>query len=281
MPEADRRSIFKVGFSEIPTTRSLNGIGVKRPTTGRYSVGSDHSQVQQPPFTLSEVKYMNMLTGLKRHSPPPKFRYIDQFAHGNSLAILDIGCGNNSPSLTKQYFPTCTYDGVDIQEYNLNAADHEQMDRFFPVTSEGDGYHAIPEKAYDVVIASHVFEHMRRPNPIIMALCGKLRTGGLFYSAFPSERSLSLPSAVGTLHFSDDRTHVFVPSIREVANIMLAQGLTILYGGCPTYGLARQLAARIAAPMQALRASLFGKKPNARFVWPYYQFESCVVGILP
>ena len=103
------------------------------------------------------------------------------------------------------------------------------MDAFYLLGTDGSGYAAIPDGSYDFVILNHVLEHMAAPAPILAALCSKLKPGGYIWIAFPSLRSLSLPSSEDeTLQFCDDPTHVYVTEIREVANILLANGVKIL-----------------------------------------------------
>src|SRR5579875_3321351 len=119
---------------------------------------------------------------------PMKFRFI----RGKLVAgarILDIGCGNGSPSLTKRWFPGCHYAGADIERYNLKDADIAAMDEFFLLGRDGSGYDAIPEASYDFVILNHVIEHMPDPKPVLASLCSKLRPGAHIWIAFPSLRS--------------------------------------------------------------------------------------------
>ena len=48
-----------------------------------------------------------------------------------------------------------------------------------------------------------------------------LKPDGCIYIEFPSVRSLNLPSMRGALNFCDDKTHLRIYSIQEVANILL------------------------------------------------------------
>ena len=63
---------------------------------------------------------------------PMKFRYVRGRLASAAPRILDIGCGNGSPTLTKRWFPGCHYAGADIQRYNLSDADVAAMDEFYP-----------------------------------------------------------------------------------------------------------------------------------------------------
>jgi len=131
-----------------------------------------------------------------------KFRRVRRKLTAPSPRILDIGCGNGSPTVTKRWFPGCHYAGADIQRYKLSNADVAAMDVFFPLNIDGSGYDAIPDASYDFVILNHVVEHMRDPAPVVATLCAKLKPGGYIWIAFPSLRSLSLPHSVDeTLNF--------------------------------------------------------------------------------
>lgn len=219
---------------------------------------------------------MSTIPLVKRLIPAPKFHYVLKLrGRDKALDFLDIGCGNHSPSLTKTFFPQATYSGVDIQDYNIDDEDRRQMDHFYLVNADGSGYDQIPDGSFDVVIANHVFEHMRNPLQLLPILCRKLRNGGLFYAAFPSEQSLGLPSAVGTLNFCDDTTHVFLPSVREMANALMAENFRIIHGGYPRCTL-RYLISFPCALAENLRYLFTGRR-TARGVWPYYGFEVCVV----
>jgi 2-polyprenyl-3-methyl-5-hydroxy-6-metoxy-1,4-benzoquinol methylase len=97
--------------------------------------------------------------------PPNKFRHALKHLQGvRRPRILDIGCGNKSPSITKHWFPDSEYHGVDIVEnYNISVEDKKAIDRFIKVTIEGGGYDQIEDSSYDLLIMSHVIEpHMKR-----------------------------------------------------------------------------------------------------------------------
>ena len=164
---------------------------------------------------------------------PMKFRYVRGRLTLEAPRILDIGCGNGSPTLTRRWFPKCHYAGADIQRYRLSDADLCRNGR---VLSAGRGWlwlrREIPVASYDFVILNHVVEHMREPMAVVAKLCGKLKPGGYFWIAFPSERSLHLPHAEDeTLNFYDDPTHVYLPKVDEIAGVLLANGVNVLHAG--------------------------------------------------
>ena len=209
---------------------------------------------------------------------PMKFRYVRRRLPSTPLRILDIGCGNNSPSVTKRWFPGCHYTGADIQRYNLSEKDDAAMDAFFLLGAEGSGYEAIPDGSYDFVILNHVLEHMTEPAPVVAALCTKLKPGGLIWIAFPSLRSLELPSSVDeTLQFCDDPTHVYIPDVREVANLLLANGVKVLHAGRSREGFWTTMGDGIKL-LKRLVKRLFTGRFSGKGMWYLLGFEDHVLG---
>ena len=213
---------------------------------------------------------------IARHICPTKFLYVRRRLSGSKLRILDIGCGNNSPSTTKHWFPGSHYSGADIEQYNNNGGDIEAMDDFYLLGIDGSGYSEIPDASYDYVILHHVVEHMPVPTPILAAICSKVKPGGYIWIAFPSLRSLSLPSAEGTLQFCDDATHSYIPDIREVSNILLANGIKVLHAG-RSRSFAREALGAILLPWAMLRRLLTGRL-SSKGLWYILGFEDHVFG---
>jgi 2-polyprenyl-3-methyl-5-hydroxy-6-metoxy-1,4-benzoquinol methylase len=209
---------------------------------------------------------------------PMKFRYIRHRLTTSAPRILDIGCGNGSPSLTKKWFPGCHYSGADIQRYNLGSADDAAMNEFFAIGADGSGYEAIPEATYDLVILNHVVEHMANPAPILAALCSKLKPGGYIWIAFPSLRSLSLPHSVDeTLNFCDDPTHVYLPEVREIANVLLANGVKTVHAGRSREGFLTSVADCLKLAKRQLIRAITGRF-SGRGLWYVLGFEDHVLG---
>lgn len=210
------------------------------------------------------------------HVCPTKFLYFRRRLSVQAPRILDIGCGNNSPSTTKRWFPDCHYAGADIHQYNNNSDDIAALDAFYLLGSDGSGYAAIPDSSYDFVILHHVVEHMPAPAEILATLCSKLKPGGYIWIAFPSLRSLSLPSAHGTLQFCDDSTHVYVPDIREISNILLANGVAVLHAG-RSRDFVRTLIGAAVLPWAFLKRLITGRL-SSKGLWYILGFEDHVFG---
>jgi SAM-dependent methyltransferase len=208
---------------------------------------------------------------------PVKFRYV-RGKLAASPRILDVGCGNRSPSVTKRWFPGCYYAGADIQHYNLSEADDAAMDEFFQLGADGSGYDAIPGESFDFVILNHVIEHMAEPGPILAKLCGKLKPAGYIWVAFPSVRSLSLPHSLDeTLNFYDDPTHIAVPDLNEIANILLASGVKVLHAGRSREGFFTTLRDGFRLGKRVVKW-LFTRKFSGRGMWYILGFEDHVFG---
>lgn len=211
------------------------------------------------------------------HVCPTKFLYVRRrLAVRGNVRILDIGCGNNSPSTTKRWFPGCHYSGADIQSYNLSDEDTRAMSDFYPLGTDGSGYSAIPDRSYDFIILHHVLEHMATPTKTLATICSKLKPNGFIWIAFPSLRSLSLPSAEGSLQFCDDPTHTYLPDIREVSNILIANGVKVLHAG-RSRDLVRELIGAVVLPWALLRKAFTGRL-SGRGLWYVLGFEDHVLG---
>jgi len=209
---------------------------------------------------------------------PMKFRMVRRRLTAPSPRILDIGCGNGSPTVTKRWFPDCHYAGADIQRYKLSDADVAAMDAYFPLGADGSGYDAIPDASYDFVILNHVVEHMRKPAPVVASLCAKLKPGGYIWIAFPSLRSLSLPhSEDETLQFCDDPTHVYLPDVREMANVLLANGVAVLDAGRSREEFWTTLA-DVVKFCKRCAMRVFTGKFSGRGMWYLLGFEDHVFG---
>jgi SAM-dependent methyltransferase len=207
-----------------------------------------------------------------------KFRFVRDKLPSPSPRILDIGCGNGSPTVTKRWFPGCHYAGADIQRYRLGDADVAAIDEFFPLGTDGSGYDRIPEATYDFVILNHVIEHMAVPAPIVAALCRKLKPGGYIWIAFPSERSLTLPHSVDeTLNFHDDPTHVYLPKAPDIADILFANGVNVLHMGRSREGFWTTVADVFKLCKRLVRKLLTGEF-SGRGMWYLLGFEDHVFG---
>lgn len=197
--------------------------------------------------------------------------------------VLDAGCGNHSPTLTKKYFPCATYHGIDVSAWNNTSTDVSNTDHLFTIDLENTAalLNTIPSGFYDAVICSHVLEHLANPYDTLSALAQKVREGGVMYIESPNSRSLRLPSARrsflgihGCLNFYDDPTHKTLVDMREAEATTTAQGLTTLALG------QRRLKRRIVLLPLYMAAGIAtrGYVP-ASVVWDVAGFADCLVAM--
>jgi SAM-dependent methyltransferase len=163
---------------------------------------------------------------------PFKFHCIKPYIKASNFKLLDVGCGNHSPTKTKRHFPSCRYFGVDKTLYNNDQFDLAAMEQFYQIDLEQpQTLSCIPDQEFDAIICSHVIDHVRQGSEVVRVLSQKLRIGGVFFIEYPSHRSLNLPSMKGTLNFSDDATHCQLYSIVDLCNILMSQGYRVQRAG--------------------------------------------------
>jgi len=209
---------------------------------------------------------------------PVRLRIVDRMTKGKNkpLRVLDVGCGNSSPTVTKKWLGQVEYHGLDIQEYSITEQDREAIDNFIIVSPDDAEYLSVEEEFYDVLIMNHVIEHMEMPYSRLKKLLSKLKHGGVVWVAFPSIKSAGLPSADGTLNFFDDETHIYLPSVNEVVNSLLSSGVNVHYAG-PSYDLLRWLLGVALLPWGLIKWKLTGRM--CKGLWFIFGFETIVYGV--
>ena len=205
---------------------------------------------------------------------PPKFKYFYKRFQNLTVKILDIGCGNNSPEITKYWFPNSIYHGIDIQSY----IDQEQfIDKIFLVDLERNTLEDKITDSYDIIILSHVIEHIENGKQVVDFCCGRLKDNGHIYIEFPSVRSLNLPSAIGTLNFFDDPTHKKIYALNHIKKILIKHNIKIIKSGAR-----RDLRRIIFTTIPSLVINGFriitGKKIIAKGLWDIMGFADFIYG---
>ncbi|RAP24861.1 methyltransferase type 11 [Candidatus Marinamargulisbacteria bacterium SCGC AG-343-K17] len=159
---------------------------------------------------------------------PFRFNYFYPKFKKQPITILDVGCGNQSPTVTKKYFPQCIYHGVDRGNYNNSGRDMGLMDAYFELDLEESLLDELSDCYYDLIILSHVIEHLDNGLDVVERLSKKLKPGGHIYIEYPSLKSLQLPSADGSLHFCDDVTHKRLYHMMDIANELMSNDCMII-----------------------------------------------------
>ena len=223
---------------------------------------------------------LRVLANVYKKYSTPKYLYLAKYikqSKKSKIKLLDVGCGNRSPSITKMLFPDVEYYGVDKQFYNLSTEDIEILEnKFYKIDLENQSNlldKALPDDFFDFIILHHVIEHIRNGLEVLDILSQKLNIGGGIYIEFPSVKSLGLPSMKGTLQFCDDPTHIRLYTIPEVANVLLARGFKIIKAG------RRRNILRVLSFPLILPVYLLLDKPVAGAFWDILGFADFVYAI--
>ena len=167
---------------------------------------------------------------------PPKFRFIHSLFKNQTFNLLDVGAGSHSATKTKAVFPNCNYHGIDItRSYENDDADFKAMSGFYEMDLTQLQFSTIPENYFDVIMMSHIIEHLHNGDKVIEGLLSKLKKGGYIYIEYPAERSIRLPKMKRTLNFYDDPTHVRIYTVKEVEAVLQPHGFSILKSGTRRY----------------------------------------------
>jgi len=200
----------------------------------------------------------------------PKGRQAFLLAQMPGFTLLDVGCGNDSPALTKAVRPDCRYLGIDVADYNLSARSKQLADIYRVVPAEGFA-DAIAEfeGSVDAVVSWHNLEHCNDPKGVLRAMCRALRPGGALYLSFPSKASTGFPSRRGTLNFFDDPTHKQPPDVNDVLALLHAEGVEVTFLARRYRPLVPTVIGLLLEPVSALTRRLmpFGS------TWAFYGFE--------
>lgn len=202
--------------------------------------------------------------------PLSKARFIIGLAP--SASVLDVGCGNGSPSFFKRLNPSIRYTGLDIAEHGLEAADHAAADELIFVPSErfAEGITGLGAR-FDAVVSAHNIEHVEQPEAVLRSMCSVLRPAGRIYVSFPSTASVDFPSRGGCLNFYDDPTHRWLPDLAFVRGVMERCGCRVVVDCHQNQPYIGRVLGAIEEPMSRRRSRVMS------FTWHYWGFESVVI----
>lgn len=186
-------------------------------------------------------------------------------------AVLDVGCGNNSPFQVKTVLPHSVYTGIDIGDYNQtkpNRADHYILTSPESFSSEIGKF----IESFDAVISSHNLEHCNDRYATFQAMLSATRVGGKMYLAFPSQCSVSFPRRAGTLNYFDDPSHKGQPpDFDRLLAVSAEYGFETVFASRSHRPLLSRLLGLLSEPISRLR------KKVLRGTWEYYGFESVMI----
>lgn len=207
---------------------------------------------------------------LLRHTP--KFSCLHACFGNAPFILLDIGSGNHSPSKTRSIFPNCQYHGVDMDKYyNNDERDINAMHAFYELDLTSLNFDIIPNNHFDFIRMTHVIEHLKNGDQVIVNLLPKLKVGGYIYIEYPGIKSTKLPSMTGTLNFYDDATHVRIYSVPELRNLLQSNKLKVLQAGTR-----RNLLFLSAMPFRIINGLLKNGKLQGNYFWDLLGFAEFV-----
>lgn len=184
---------------------------------------------------VTDAEELALLLRAIDHKVPDRSHYPDWGRESflktlqSDARILDVGCGNDSPKITKDILPKCYYVGLDIADYNQ---DHKNLADEYIITNASDFCEKIKafDGEFDAVISAHNLEHCDDRDGVLKNMLSALRPGGLLYLAFPSLDSLRFPSREGTLNYFDDKTHKSLPpDFGKTITTISSMGFDIVY----------------------------------------------------
>jgi cyclopropane fatty-acyl-phospholipid synthase-like methyltransferase len=149
----------------------------------------------------------------------------------SKIKYLDIGCGNHSARLSCKYLHNVEYWGIDNGNYNNDSEDFDFMYKFINQDLEKSDLSEVPDAYFDVIVLSHVIEHLRNYRAVLSIVLNKLNEGGILFIETPTVESTRFPSKDGTLNFFDDSTHINPVPLDDVKQLLESHNYKIIANG--------------------------------------------------
>jgi len=213
---------------------------------------------------------------LRFFEKPARLEYMHKWLKKPEVKILDVGCGNNSPSRTKRHYPKCRYYGLDkARQQDISNQDIISMEQFFEIDlSNTNSLSQVPDMFFDCVLLSHVIEHLENGGEVIISLFQKLVKGGVIYIEFPSPKSVNFPRMKGTLNFYDDPSHVKIYQLEEISTLLSDNGLEIIRAGTR-----RSLKRILLLPLYALVSLVSHGYIGGSVFWDIFGFADYLIAV--
>lgn len=214
------------------------------------------------------------LKQLKHHvhcllHPRRKMAFI--FSIPKSAKVLDVGCGNSSPVITKTARPDLRYTGLDVCDYEQDLPASDYSEEYIVVSPENFASEIMKRpNSYDAVICCHNLEHCTEQEQVLIAMLRSLRKNGAIFLAFPCADSIRFPSREGTLNFFDDKTHTKPPDFYWIVNTLREEGFKITFAQRRYRPYRHFMVGLLLEPISRMR------KKVIRGTWSFYGFESII-----
>lgn len=152
-------------------------------------------------------------------------------------SLLDIGCG------TGEYLVAASKRGMSVTGIDVEAslAEHIQRKYGLRVMTGSFGDDTVPPGSFDVIVLSHVIEHLQEPVPLLGSIHRALKPTGIFIMATPNFDSLleSLKDLYGRLRYDRARSYFLTPftspyhvlgfNVTSARHILEKTGFTPIY----------------------------------------------------
>ena len=143
-----------------------------------------------------------------------KFLFFEYKNMSEDSKILDVGCFGFI-----QFKNTNIDKGLNFKHYGVDYMEPESIPENFTFAkcNLDEDVIPFPDDYFDLVVASHVIEHLKNPLNLISESLRVCKPNGKIYIEAPSERSLFLPGMffnyerMHSISFYDDPTHLGRP----------------------------------------------------------------------
>lgn len=217
---------------------------------------------------------------LKPGIKPYKYRLITKLIEKNhTINILDVGCGHNSYNICKKYFSFDIYDGIDKEIWDGNEDDYKDLTHLFLIDLETEQLKIdhLSDTYYDLILMSHVIEHLSNGEEVIQKLLPKLTKNGVIYIETPSVKTLKYPSGIGFFNFHDDSTHKKVYSYREISNFLISSNCKVVKAGIRRDPIRLIFYSPFYLVWNILYSLPFKKKWDVRGLWDFFGIAQFVL----
>jgi 2-polyprenyl-3-methyl-5-hydroxy-6-metoxy-1,4-benzoquinol methylase len=151
-----------------------------------YRGNADHSEVSNPGRRDEIGPAVDRVYTNGGNTP------LIDLLNGKYCRILDVGCGaGNNAALVKARSVECDIYGITHSSAEAELA-RAYMSECWVMDLESDFPARIEKESLDVLIFSHVLEHLRHPEAVVAHYCELLRHGGLVLIAIPNVLSFKM-----------------------------------------------------------------------------------------
>ena len=199
--------------------------------------GADVTRFELPPCApaLEAVTRDKLLEWYWRFHP--RFAFFKS-APANAR-VLDLGAGSGALPFWREYLEPRRDDlrlfGVDLAQPPVTRSLYESFQ-----VADLDATFPFPDVRFDIVVASHILEHLKDPARTVAGIAAHLAAGGRAYVEMPSPTSKRLPTAdeyrakgwpMMISNFHDDGTHRDTMGLDALSAIASDAGLHCLQRG--------------------------------------------------